>query len=256
MEGGPYVIGANEGPKVDHLIPGGRRVLWIRAEAPRNPPGEDILRRNGYALQLATASVEEDPSVDLATADIILLEFSHGEASGLTFCRKLTEAHDGPLVVIAPRLGILERVAFLEFGADSVLLNNIHPIELLAVVRSVDRRAMRARPSQPSRETEWRFEVVTGNVISDRGRLVQLTRGDTELLFALAVRAGRLVDRQTLLRELHGSTEPAKARSVDARIARLRQALAACEIGTIRTVRGRGYVWEPARFFKVVDGAP
>lgn len=246
------VVPASGAPDVAHL---GRRILWISPREVTTPEGEDILRRNGYLVQRIMASVDDALIPGLASCDLAILELASAEVAALSFCRRLSDSDAGAVLVIAPRIGVLERVAILEFGADGVLPDTVHPIELLARARALLRRTARQRKtaSAPS-AAEWRFEVPTGHLRSNGGGMVQLSPADAELLLALAVRPGQLVDRATLVRLLHEDSSSTSTRSIDARVARLRRALSPCEAaGTIRTVRGRGYLWEPSAVFQLVQ---
>lgn len=229
-------------------------ILWVGGTPLTNEHGEDILRRNGYAVRRLTSSTDEWAVPDFGTADVVILEIPLADDAGLALCRRLSDSQSGAMVVLAPRIGTLERVAILEFGADLVLPHSIHPLELLARVRALLRRAARgSRGVQAPQALQWRFEPSTGRIRANNGRIVHLTAGDAELLRALATRSGELVDRETLVQLLHESAGGASARSIDARVARLRRALEPCDgVGdVIRTVRGRGYILEPGKTFEV-----
>ena len=55
-----------------------------------------------------------------------------------------------------------------------------------------------------------------------------------------------MLHRATLVALLHGDGPPAGGRSIDARVARLRRALSACDGAgdLIRTLRGGGYLFQ------------
>lgn len=229
-------------------------ILWVSATPLTNEHGEDILRRNDYAVRRLATSAEGWSATDLGGADVVILEIPLADDAGLALCRRLSDSQPGAVLVLAPRIGALERVAILEFGADVILPHSTHPLELLACVRALVRRAARGgRAVQAQQVVEWRFEVATGRIRSNTGRAVHLTAGDAELLRALAAHSGELVDRHTLVELLHDSSAGASARSIDARVARLRRALEPCDgVGDIiRTVRGKGYILEPSKTFHV-----
>ena len=75
------------------------------------------------------------------------------------------------------------------------------------------------------------------------GAVVDLTRTEFDLLFALASRPGRVLQRETLLREVWQTDWEGNLRLVEAHMSNLRRKLQAAGLHSpeIRTVRGVGY---------------
>ena len=78
-----------------------------------------------------------------------------------------------------------------------------------------------------------------------RGRRLDLTVTEFKLLVSLALRGGRAVGRDELLREVWGHQGPVRSRTVDTHIRRLRDKLGP-ERSCITTVRGQGYCVSPS----------
>ena len=77
------------------------------------------------------------------------------------------------------------------------------------------------------------------------GSLIALTATEFSLLELLMQRAGSLVSRDDLYKEVLGMTFEHSDRSIDVHISRLRQKLAdhTAPVALIKTVRGRGYLF-------------
>ncbi|WP_296597643.1 response regulator transcription factor [Phenylobacterium sp.] len=226
---------------------GGVRVLWIDADAGAIEPGLDMLRRHGFEVERADTAAEAEPKLEAEGADLVILETSLPDADGLALCRKLSEADAAPVLVFARAADTLDRVAGLEFGADDVLPKTTHPLELLAKVRALLRRAARqARHTAQAAVETWRFDAELGYVTSPAGRTVRLSPADAALLRALADRPGQVLPRETLIGLLHGDGSTTGGRSIDARVARLRRTLSACDGAgdLIKTLRGGGYLFQ------------
>jgi DNA-binding response OmpR family regulator len=75
------------------------------------------------------------------------------------------------------------------------------------------------------------------------GAVVDLTRTEFDLLAALASRPGRVLQRETLLREVWRTEWAGSLRLVEAHMSNLRRKLQAAGLSAaeIRTVRGVGY---------------
>lgn len=222
------------------------RVVWIDAEAAAIEPGLDMLRRHGFEVARAASAAEAQPLL-ASGADLIILETALPDADGLALCRKLSEAETAPVMVVAAAADTLDRVASLEFGADDVLPKTTHPLELLARVRALLRRTARQsrQAAQAALET-WRFDTRLGYVTSPQGRTVRLSPADAALLAVLAAQPGEVLPRETLVARLHGDGGAPGGRSIDARVARLRRALSACDGAgdLIKTLRGGGYLFQ------------
>jgi two-component system OmpR family response regulator len=227
---------------------GSPRVLWIDADHTAVESGLEMLRRHGFDVEQASTVAAAQPALDGEGPDLVILETSLPDADGLALCRKLSEAETAPVLVVSHAADTLDRVAGLEFGADDVLPKTIHPLELLARVRALLRRAARhARQAAEAALSTWRFDAELGYVTSPSGRTVRLSPADSALLRVLAASPGEVLPREALVAQLHGGDGGAAGgRSIDARVARLRRTLSTCDGAgeLIKTLRGGGYLFQ------------
>jgi two-component system OmpR family response regulator len=223
------------------------RVLWIDADAQAIGAGVEMLRGHGFEVACVASAADAQPVLEAQGADLVILETSLPDADGLALCRRLADSEAAPVLVVARAADTLDRVAGLEFGADDVLSKATHPLELLARVKALLRRAARhARRAAAAALETWRFDAELGYVTAPSGRMVRLSPADAALLRALAARPGQVLPRETLLAQLHGAGGSASGRSIDARVARLRRTLSACDGAGdfIKTLRGGGYLFQ------------
>jgi two-component system OmpR family response regulator len=242
-----FEFAAGSAPAPTAAPAGAPRVVWIDADADAIEPGMEMLRRHGFSVARAETAAAAQPLLDAQGVDLVILETALPDADGLALCRKLSEAETAPVLVVAAAADTLDRVAGLEFGADDVLPKSAHPLELLARVRALLRRAARhARQAAEAALETWRFDAELGYVTSPRGRTVRLSPADAALLRALAARPGEVLPREALVAVLHGDGKAAGGRSIDARVARLRRSLSACDGAgeLIKTLRGGGYLFQ------------
>lgn len=248
MTAAAFEFAAGAAPNRLAAAQGSPRVLWIDSDPAAIEPGLEMLRRHGFDVEQAGSAAAAQPTLDGPGADLVILETALPDADGLALCRKLSEAETAPVLVVSRAAETLDRVAGLEFGADDVLPKTIHPLELLARVRALLRRAARqARQAAEAALATWRFDAELGYVTAPSGRTVRLSPADTALLRALAARPGEVLPRAALLAQLHGGDGAAAGgRSIDARVARLRRTLSACDGAgeLIKTLRGGGYLFQ------------
>lgn len=242
-----FEFAAGAAPARPQHAQGSPRVLWIDADSGAIEPGLDMLRRHGFEVERADSAAEAQPMLDGHGCDLVILETALPDADGLALCRRLSEAETAPVLVVARAADTLDRVAGLEFGADDVLPKTTHPLELLAKVRALLRRAARqARHTAQAALETWRFDAELGYVTAPSGRTVRLSPADAALLQALAAQPGVVLDRDALVALLHGKGSTTGGRSIDARVARLRRSLSACDGAgdMIKTLRGGGYLFQ------------
>ena len=143
----------------------------------------------------------------------------------------------------------MDRIVGLEMGADDYLPKPFEPREMLARLRAILRRQ-----HHPSGTTDAdSMALVFGTLVIDpdarevrvKGKLVDLTSYQFDVLMAMAQRAGRVLSRDQIMESVRGKELEAFDRSIDVHIGRIRQAI---EEDTkapkrILTVRGVGYVF-------------
>jgi two-component system OmpR family response regulator len=148
-----------------------------------------------------------------------------------------------PVLLLTARDDLSDRVQGLDAGADDYLVKPFDVPELVARVRALKRRA------------DGRVdEVLTvGDLILDvahrelthRGERVRMSPREIALTQLLMQRAGRVVPKESIISTLSSWESDFSENSVEVYVHRLRKRFA--ELGVvIKTVRGFGYVMEPA----------
>ncbi len=138
-----------------------------------------------------------------------------------------------------------------DWGIDDVLIDRAGPAEVEARLRlALGRRDLRASASSSSSSPE---EIVNGDLSIDegsyvamvKGRILDLTYKEFELLKHLAQHPGRVFTRAQLLQEVWGYDYFGGTRTVDVHVRRLRAKLGSEHDALIGTVRNVGYRFVP-----------
>jgi two-component system, OmpR family, response regulator len=221
---------------------GPQKVLWLDPDEDSVKAGVQMLRRQGLEVVWTASAVDAALTAEAGGCDLIVLETTLGEDDGLALCRRFTEAAHLPVLVFSARAQTLDRVAALEFGADDVLGKDAHPLELMARVRALLRRAERGGFGEGVRPGAWRFEPRLGYVTGPSGVTVRLSPSEAALLQAFTDRPGEILRRDDLMSLMYQAPSAVNRRSIDARVARLRRRLQACEGAgdLIKTLRRNG----------------
>ena len=186
--------------------------------------------------------------------DIVLLDVVLPGEDGLTLARQIRARSDVGIIMLTGRGEVVDRVVGLEVGADDYIAKPFHLREVLARVKSVQRRRKPSPETAPQPQAPadkiirfdgWILDVGRRQLVSPDGRDVLLTTGEFDLLVALAKHPGRVFDRDTLMDLTRGRTWEAFDRTIDAQVARLRKKIERYPKAPalIKSVRGVGYVF-------------
>jgi DNA-binding response OmpR family regulator len=202
------------------------------------------------ALGLLPHSVRVLPAeasvlVDEPTSDAVLVDGRRELAAARSLCRLLrTTGLSQPLLLVVTEGGMAAVAA--DWGADDILLDTCGPAELDARLRLA---AGRVRRPVEDDDGVSPSEIRAGDVVIDeaaysarvRGRQLDLTYKEFELLKHLAQHPGRVFTRAQLLQEVWGYDYFGGTRTVDVHVRRLRAKLGAEHENAIGTVRNVGY---------------
>src|SRR6266404_7453074 len=202
------------------------KVLVVEDEADVAEMIRYNLGKEGYDVRLAANGTEALRQVKEARPDVILLDIMVPHLNGWEICRRLKQDRDTqaiPVIMVTGRVEEGDKVLGFEMGADDYVTKPFSPRELVARVRAVARRG---RPG----DGEKKAHVQIGDLEIDRyrfevrmkGRPVDLTPKEFELLAILASAPGRVFGREELLDAVWGRDGFVEPRTVDVHVARLR----------------------------------
>jgi DNA-binding response OmpR family regulator len=216
---------------------------------------DSLLRRSvAFSLERAayrvtTAATAED-ALQLAERDppdLVLLDIGLPGMDGLDALRRFRERpHAPPIIFLTARRRELEQVLGLELGADDYITKPFDKDVLLAHIKAVLRRVQQqaAPPPEPQPLTVGDLAVEPRTrQVTVGGRVVELTRREFDLLYALAQEPGRILSADELLARVWGAEflgEP-QVLYVHVRWLRVKLEEEASRPRRIITVRGLGY---------------
>lgn len=218
----------------------------------------DYLGASGFAVDRAADGRQMRERMALSFPDALVLDLMLPGEDGLTLARELRKTSSLPILMLSARGEEVDRVVGLEMGADDYLAKPFSPRELLARLRALLRRAQAAAPpasappaavAEGSRHTFGPFTVDTLAWRLLRGtEEVAVTSAEFALLRIFVQQPHRVLSRDHLIEQIKGYERDAFDRSIDVRVTRLRRKIEADPAHPvyIRTVRGEGYLFNPA----------
>ncbi|MCX5392147.1 response regulator transcription factor [Streptomyces sp. NPDC006482] len=205
-------------------------------------PSTEVLPALGLLLHNVRVAPAVGPAlVDTPGADVILVDGRRDLPQVRSLCQLLRSTGPGcPLILVVTEGGLAAVTA--DWGIDDVLLDTAGPAEVEARLRLAMGRQQIVSDDSP-------MEIRNGDLSVDeatysaklKGRVLDLTFKEFELLKYLAQHPGRVFTRAQLLQEVWGYDYFGGTRTVDVHVRRLRAKLGPEHESLIGTVRNVGY---------------
>ncbi len=228
---------------------------------------DEALLRRSLAFNLEQAGYRTSSAANAEDAlalarrdppDLVLLDIGLPGMDGLEALRHFHADVNAPVILVTARRRELDQVVGLELGADDYVTKPFDTNVLLARMKAVLRRAQRG---SAGRDDLAPPVVTVGDLFIDpnayvarlRGRPLDLSPREFDLLHALALAAGRVLSVDDLLARVWGAEYIGEPQVVYVHIRWLRQKIEddASKPRRIVTVRGKGYKLLPQG-----EGAP
>lgn len=181
--------------------------------------------------------------------DLLILDLMLPGTQGLDICRTLRQSQpELPILMLTSLDSALDRVLGLEIGADDYVTKPFSVREIQARVKALLRRSYSAKNHSPSKQLP---SVKQGPIYINpetrevylNTKLLELTAKEFDLLYYLAVHAGKVFTRNQLLDKIWGYGHSGYEHTVNTHINRLRNKCQSALEGfeCIQTVWGVGY---------------
>ena len=200
------------------------------------------LERAGFRVATADDGEKGLDRIFASRPDAVVLDLMLPGRSGLEVLRELRgepATQDLPVVVLTARAAEMDKLLGFEHGADDCLTKPFSPRELVARLQAVLRRARPVKAEAVLQAGDLRIDT-SAHEVSFRGKPLNLTPREFDLLAFLTHHPGRVLSREELLRKVWGYDYVGETRTVDVHIRRLRVKLGE-KHRVIETVTGAGY---------------
>ena len=159
------------------------------------------LEQAGYRASTAANAEDALALADRDPPDLVLLDIGLPDMDGMDALKRFRGRANVAVIFLTARRRELEQILGLELGADDYITKPFDIDLLLAHVKAVLRR-VQVPGTRPPQEP-----IVVGDLVIDpaahtvtlRGRAVDLTRREFDLLHALVLEAGHVVSVDDLL---------------------------------------------------------
>ncbi|KGG80171.1 response regulator transcription factor [Caloranaerobacter azorensis] len=183
------------------------------------------LEQDGYKIDTAYDGNEALRKALDNNYDLIILDLMLPGIDGLEVCQKIREKSQVPIIMLTAKGEDINKILGLEYGADDYLTKPFNILELKARMKAILRRVV-------ARETKISDQVIKvdnftintlGRKVTVRGKEINLTAKEFDLLLLLASNPGKVFSREELLEVIWGYEYFGDLRTVDVHIRRLRE---------------------------------
>jgi DNA-binding response OmpR family regulator len=224
-----------------------RRILVVEDDASLARLLCDNLLYEGFEVSLAADGHRALKEHETFRPDLVVLDLTLPGLDGLEVCRRLNRAQSRTgIIVLTARTQKEDKVHGLRLGADDYITKPFALDELLARIDAVLRRLQPADDNLVLGSLRIDFKRYAAERNNEK---VPFSQREFEVLRYMGARAGKVVSRDELLRNVWGFQNIPLTRSVDNLIARLRWKIEPDPENPcyIHTVYGDGYRLTPGR---------
>lgn len=200
------------------------------------------LEKFSLAVQSASTPEEGLDLLDKSLPDLVILDIMLPGMDGFEVCRRIRKNHAVPIIMLTARGDVADRIVGLELGADDYLPKPFEPRELVARIQSVLRRSADVKEGRHIVIGDLKIDI-DGHAAMLRGKKVELTAMEFDLLSLFARNPGVVLDRDRIFESIKGLDDDSFDRSIDVLVSRLRGKLGdnPREPRLLKTIRGAGY---------------
>jgi len=218
-----------------------RRILVVEDDVSLARVLCDNLLYEGFEVALAADGYHALEKHEEFNPDLVLLDLTLPGLDGFEVCRQLNrEQSRTGIIILTARTQKADKLQGLRLGADDYITKPFALDELLARIEAVMRRVHPAEDGLVLGSLHIDFNHYTAERNNQK---VAFSQREIEVLRYMGVRAGKVVTREELLRNVWGFQNVPLTRSVDNLIARLRWKIEPDPDNPryIHTVYGDGY---------------
>jgi two-component system OmpR family response regulator len=205
----------------------------------------DHLDRRGHDVREARQPWEVESLLSAKNIDIVVIGDSLSQSEGRDLLRRHGGEGGPDFILICRPADLIDKVLALELGAADVVESPLNVRELAARIGGLLARRGRNAGELVVLENAT-VDLRSAMVMHRSGMEEQLSPGQVALLRLFLASPRKVLTRDDIIAAAPAENADAFDRSIDSRIVRLRRKL---DTGTITTIRGSGYRFDPPAQF-------
>ena len=213
-----------------------KTILIVDDEQPIVDMLEYNLNREGYKTISANDGITAVNMALNQKPDLILLDIMLPKLDGLSVCKRVKNNLNVPILMLTARDTEIDKILGLELGADDYITKPFSVRELMARVKanlrkveanSSTSRGLNNKLNGKKKENKIKVGELELDLdkfeVKVRGKIIDLTLREFEVLKFLAMQPEQVVTRETLLEKVWGYEYYGDIRTVDVTVRRIRE---------------------------------
>lgn len=190
---------------------------------------QHIVQKEGYDFCYAADGEQALEMFAQENPDLIILDVMLPEVDGFEVCRRIREKSTVPIILLSAKGDIVDKSVGFNMGADDYITKPFSPIELALRMKAMIRRSTFQLSADNTEEDKDRIIIKDLEInnktfeVSMRGKKVDLTSKEFELLSFMAKHPGQVFTRQQLFDNLWGEKYLGDAGTITVFIRKVRE---------------------------------
>ena len=220
------------------------RILLVEDEIHLALAVSEILKKNGYQVDVANDGYDGYEYAKSNVFDLIILDIMLPKMSGIDILRKLrSEKFSVPILMLTAKDEVEDKVEGLDYGADDYMTKPFATPELLARIRALSRRKGEVLDEELSYE-DIILKLKRNELICGENK-VKLSLKEFKIIEFFMKNPEQIITKERMIEKIWGDDSDAEYNNVEVYISFLRKKLQFINAKTeIRTSRGVGYLLE------------
>lgn len=217
------------------------RILIVEDEPRLAGLLRDYLHSSNFKTEIINDGLKVVPAVKDDMPSLILLDIMLPGKDGMEVCREIRGFSTVPIIIVTARVEEIDRLLGLELGADDYICKPFSPREVVARVKAVLRRAH----GDVIQNRDLELDESRNRAVL-KGKELDLTVVEFQLLKILATDPGRIYSRSQLIDKIYHDHRVVSDRTIDSHIKKLRKKIfdELPHQEFIHSVYGIGYKYE------------
>ena len=201
---------------------------------------KNILKKENHIVDIHQTTTDVDEN-NLRKYDLVLLDVMMPEVDGISYCKKIRNKVDCPILFLTAKTMESDIVEGLLSGGDDYITKPFGVNELLARIKAHLRREQREKHSILNLGN-IRFDL-TSNQVFVKEEQVHLTKSEYQILELLAKRKGQVFSREQIYEMIFGFDGIGDSSAISEHVKNIRAKFQKFSENPIATVWGIGYKW-------------
>lgn len=190
------------------------------------------LEKEGYRVIEAVDGEQAIRIIEIEKPDLVLLDIMLPKRDGISVCKYIRYSLDMqelPVLMISAKGEETDKIVGLEIGADDYITKPFQVREVMARVKANLRKAEQYKNIKEESAESGLLKIGDLEIdsfkreVKIRGKIIELTKKEFDVLKYLAEQEGKVVSREDLLQQVWGYGEyVGEIRTIDVTMARLR----------------------------------